>query len=586
MSNSGISGSSNKNSSGQHTGNTSTKSMPQPTDKLMRSNASTSAKRATTIPTVQTPPAEITLAVDFGTSTSTASFLKNEKVINLNPQQTSEPLFYSIVKVTKEGLSHHPRQLGKKEKGIYLRNAKRLLGKTKKDFINNKPKEEMFGAPIKFDENGYPYYYCNIGTEKNPEYRNVYPEEVFGTILKKMKEDAEARAEKEMKYCCFTVPHFTLHRARHLMRQEARELGLECSFMMKEPTAAGIPSLIPESDNDNKSVEVVKEGETVLVFDFGGGTLDITIMRREGNTYKVLGTNFDNNLGGNDIDYCLFNYIQSKYEEDNHRSLFEGTEKKINLAKKQLLIRCREVKEELSTNDNSEISFESIVKRKEEEEEEEEEEDDSIIVTRAVFEKTIKGILDKCDDCWKSALKSSGLHQDDIDHVLLVGGSSRIPAIRKRFSKFDVLKVEDPQQIVVKGAVLTVQRKLIDSCLEEIVEADIGYYVRNRAGRSDFHADIQKGVVVCGAGIHVHHSYNLENGNRELPIYRRIVDRNGNVNEQQEATLIITDLEEDEWSDVTSVKLVTHVSIDGNVTFSLEDDDRNELGSATLRVDF
>ena len=246
------------------------------------------------------------IVVDYGTSTSTVRVFKNNSSTNPIADPNNKNRCLSMVAVSKESIEYASASKYTSSNKVLLKSTKRLLGKIRKELNDNMLREELYGAPVMFDEEDRPYFHCNIGTEKNPEYHDVYPEEVFGVILKHMKERATKFTEKEMKYCCFTVPHFTTDRARRLMRQEAKKLKLECSFMMKEPTAAGIPFLIPENDNDNKAVEVVKEGETVFIFDFGGGTLDITIMRREGNTYKVIGTGGDSNLGGNDTGLIFF----------------------------------------------------------------------------------------------------------------------------------------------------------------------------------------------------------------------------------------------------------------------------------------
>ena len=222
------------------------------------------------------------MVVDYGTSTSTVRVFKNNYSTNPIADPNNKNRCLSMVAISRNSIEYASASKYATSNKVLLKNTKRLLGKTKKDLKENMLREELYGAPVMFDEENRPYFHCDVtyrkekkkhgntesSEEKNPEYRDVYPEQVFGAILKHMKKQATKFTEKEMKYCCFTVPHFTTDRTRRLMRHEARKLGLECSFMMKEPTAAGIPFLIPESDNDDKSVEVVKEGETVLVFDF------------------------------------------------------------------------------------------------------------------------------------------------------------------------------------------------------------------------------------------------------------------------------------------------------------------------------
>ena len=130
---------------------------------------------------------------------------------------------------------------------------------------------------------------------------------------------------------------------------------------------------------------------------------------------------------------------------------------------------------------------------------------------------------------------------------------------------------------------------------EEVVEADIGYFEKKGDGVMKFLSDIQKGVKVCGEPTKVHHYHKLENGMKELSIYRRFVDIDGKEKVQKEVILEITGLDEDEGKDEDKgkgkgkeifVNLFTSVSIDGNVTFSLKDDNNKEIGSAVLKIDF
>ena len=523
------------------------------------------------------------LVLDFGTTTSTVRVIKNGIVIN---PIHGDGRCLSIISVEANDLKpiSNYSQVNK-SKGVVLRNAKRLLGKTRKDLKEDMLREELYGAPVMFDEEDRPYFHCNIGKEKNPEYRDVYPEEVFGVILKHMKEQAELRTEKEMKYCCFTVPHFTTDRARRLMRQEARKLDLECSFMMKEPTAAGIPFLIPENDNDNKAVEVVKEGETVFIFDFGGGTLDITIMRREGNTYKVIGTGGDSHLGGNDIDDCLFNYIQIKYQEFAGQALFQGSEKQIARKKKKLLTLCRELKESLSLSESVDVSLDMMGI---------DDEDSNIsVITREEFENSIiSSVLNSCNRRWRLALRAARLRPENINHVMLVGGSSRIPAIKRLFSNLNihVIDVPDPQDAVVAGAMQAVLKELVENNIQEIVEASIGCYEINFQGQKVFREHIPAGTQIDPRyPLKVHYTYDLEvTGNcSEIPIYRVVGhDEDGNESNylHQEGIMRFNGDEDDIFDDVVRICLELTVERDGGIRYEVLDSNGEMIGESYLSL--
>ena len=508
------------------------------------------------------------MAFDYGTSTSTAAIIK-EGIIHYPLNAENGGLMSSAVYVEKDKITCVCTLDVKPKKGaVLLQNTKRLLGKHKRDFNDSMLNGVDYGAEVQSDERERLYFNCNIGNKENPEYCKVYPEEVFYVLLKYVKEECEKRAQCEMTFCCLTIPHYTTDNARFLMRQQLTKLGLQCSFMIKEPTAAGIPYLLPDPNTSNT---VVNEGDNVLVFDFGGGTLDITIIHRSGDCYTVIGSGGDPTLGGVTIDAAISEYVLKEYEKQGIDLL--GKSKKM-IPKRGMKLRtlCRVAKEVLSANENHEIDLSDFVKETE------------LVfnLTTVLFEDIMKPIIEKCKATYRKVLQTSkidgrSIDHRNIDHVLLVGGSSRIPCIKNIFKDKHIINDVNynPQQAVVCGAITAAKHNIVANNLEEIMESTIGVMVYDKR-KNKFTPHIKEGTSLPTTTFSSYILTPKEN-EYDLVVYRDV----GGGKYHQEGYIKLTNLLR-EGEIKVEINVYLEVTVDGALKYTVKDSQGIELGKENI----
>ena len=515
------------------------------------------------------------VAIDFGTSITTARVYSNGHISNPLSETQYDNYRISAVLVSRNDIKCCGKPKKTPKGSVWIRNIKKLLGKMKSDLSEDMLKEEIYGAKICFDEYDRPYFHCNLGDEDKDEeiYRDVYPEEALGAILKAVKEQACGRTENSIASCCFTIPHFATHRARRLMRDEARKLGMNCIFMIKEPTAAGIPFLLPEMKGGYGDCEKdVQEGDCILVFDIGGGTLDITIIRREGNKYQVIGNGGSANIGGNDIDKCIFDYAVSWYEKEFGHSPFNKQPNKQAKQQQMFLMNCCEAKVSLSSNMDVDLCFpENNITLSDMGEIN----GTSLQITRDVFEKDIiLPILQQCSACWREVLEANNLVISDIQHILLVGGPSNIPAIQNLFPADKILNnIANKQMIVVEGALQAVLHNIDENDIEEMMEADIGVMMTSADGQEEvFQCHIPRGMLLP-TYVNKHHVIEFTNDKAFMHIYRNM----GNEKYCNEGVICLA---QKGMKGRVRVDIQVHiqVGIDGALHYTIRDLYNNLLG--------
>ncbi|MCD6167953.1 MAG: molecular chaperone DnaK [Caldisericia bacterium] len=280
------------------------------------------------------------------------------------------------------------------------------------------------------------------------------PEQISAFILQKIKRDAEAFLGEKVEKAVITVPAYFNDNQRQATKNAGKIAGLEVVRLINEPTAAAFAYGL------NKSEEELK----ILVFDFGGGTLDVTIMDFGEGVFQVISTAGDTKLGGRDMDEALMNYVIEQFKKDTGVDLRED---------KQALPRLREAVEkakiELSSVLETEINLPFITSIGNEPK--------HLVmrISRALLEELVKPIVEKCRDPLTRALEDAKLEPKDIDKIILVGGPTRMPIVQKFIEDFFGKPPErgiDPMECVATGA--AIQAGIIEgSVKQEIVLQDV-----------------------------------------------------------------------------------------------------------------
>jgi molecular chaperone DnaK (HSP70) len=267
------------------------------------------------------------------------------------------------------------------------------------------------------------------------------PPEVSAEILEKLKRDAEEYLDEEVVKAVVTVPaYFTIDQTA-ATKQAAEAAGFEETHIVNEPTAAAL------AYGTGKNLE-----ETILVYDFGGGTLDISVIDIADDEYDVLATDGDNELGGGDFDRALMELIANRYEEEYGVDILDDLEVRANLRAE-----AEETKIDLSSDETAEalapflgqVDGEIISVEQE--------------ITRETFEDAVDDLLERAIKPVDDAVDTAGLSAADIDTTLLVGGSTQIPAIQERLEThlgIEPTMTIDPDKIVAQGASMYAQREI------------------------------------------------------------------------------------------------------------------------------
>ncbi|MBW3020015.1 molecular chaperone DnaK [Candidatus Woesearchaeota archaeon] len=282
--------------------------------------------------------------------------------------------------------------------------------------------------------------------------KDYSPQEVSAIILQKLKRDAEAYLGRNVKDAVITVPAYFNDSQRQATKDAGKIAGLNVLRIVNEPTAASLSYGLDKS-NDH----------TILVFDFGGGTFDVSILELGDGVFEVKSTSGNNHLGGDDIDQAIVDFLADKFKNEQGIDL---------RADKQALQRLREAAEiakiQLSSSQTTTINLPFITS-------------DAtgpkhlnVQMSRAEFEKLISGILDKLKGPTENAIKDAGISAAEINKVILVGGSTRIPAVQELVKKItgkDGDKSVNPDEAVAMGA--AIQAGILGGEVKDVLLLDV-----------------------------------------------------------------------------------------------------------------
>ncbi len=367
------------------------------------------------------------IGIDLGTTNSCVAVMEgNEPVVIPNSEgRRTTP---SIVAFTENG----ERKIGdpakrqaiiNPEKTIY--SIKRLMGETYD--ASTKERDRVTYKIVK-GENNTPRVKIDD--------RKYTPQEISAMVLQKMKKTAEDYLGKEVTDAVITVPAYFSDSQRQATKEAGEIAGLKVRRIINEPTAASLAYGLDKKDKDLR----------IAVFDLGGGTFDISILELGDGVFEVKSTNGDTHLGGDDFDDVIINWLADEFKKDENIDL-----RKDPMALQRLKEAAEKAKIELSSATSTEINLPYIMPV------------DGIpkhlvrTLTRSHFEKLSDKLIQATLEPCKIALKEASLKPSDIDEVILVGGSTRIPAIQELVEKFFGRKPSkgvNPDEVVAVGAAI------------------------------------------------------------------------------------------------------------------------------------
>jgi molecular chaperone DnaK len=375
---------------------------------------------------------DVIIGIDLGTTNSAVAVVEGgEPVIisNSEGRRTTPSIIAFTESDRKVGDPAKRQAVTNPKQTIY--SIKRFIGK---DFSSCK--EEIQRVPYEVVNSGKNVPSVKIGD------KTYTPQELSAMILQKMKKTAEDYLGHEVKRAVITVPAYFGDAERTATIEAGEIAGLKVERIINEPTAAALAYGLDKKESDSK----------ILVFDCGGGTHDVSVLEIGDGVFEVKSTDGDTHLGGDDFDNTIIDWMVSEFKSENGIDLSKDA-----MALQRLKDAAEKAKIELSSTSQSEINLPYItagaagplhfVKS----------------LTRSKFDQLTSTLVDRTIACAKSALKNASLKPGDIDEVILVGGSTRIPSIQEALEKFIGKKPNksvNPDEVValgaaVQGAVLT-----------------------------------------------------------------------------------------------------------------------------------
>ena len=377
------------------------------------------------------------IGIDLGTTYSCVAVWRKDRV-DVCPNEQGHritPSYVAFVRDKNDSSSPATRLIGDAAKNQAPSNAentifdvKRLIGRKYSDPTVQADKK-LFPFTIA-DKAGKPVVALQDGKQYTPE-------EISGMILRKLKETAETYLGCPVKHAVVTVPAYFTDAQRQATKDAGTIAGLTIERVINEPTAAAIAYGLDKQDRE----------ETILVFDLGGGTFDVTLLSIDNGVFEVLATSGNTHLGGQDFDQRLMEYCIQQFKRQNNGVDISNDKRAVQRLRSQ----CEGAKRTLSTQTSATIDCDALSGGK----------DFSTTISRAKFEELNIDLFKKTMAPVTQVLKDAGVSKDKVDQIVLVGGSTRIPKVQEMLSEYfngkKLNKSINPDEAVVCIRIFDVQ---------------------------------------------------------------------------------------------------------------------------------
>ena len=383
------------------------------------------------------------IGIDLGTTNSCVAVMEGREpvVITNSEGKRTTPSIVGFVKDGERKIGDPAKRqaVTNPDKTIY--SIKRFMGST-----FNETKGEHSKVPYKI-----------VNEKNNPrveiENRNYSPQEISAAILQKMKQTAEDYLGEKVTDAVITVPAYFNDAQRQATKEAGEIAGLNVKRIINEPTAAALAYGLDKKSEDMK----------IVVFDCGGGTHDVSVLELGDGVFEVLSTDGDTHLGGDDFDQVIIDFLVSEFKNDTGIDVTKDP-----MALQRLKESAERAKVELSSSPQTEINLPYLTA-------------DAtgpkhlvVKITKSKFDQLTEDLVKRTIKPCESALKNAGLQPTDIDEIILVGGSTRIPAIQEAVKKFfgkEPSKGVNPDEVVALGA--AIQGGVIGGDVTDVLLLDV-----------------------------------------------------------------------------------------------------------------
>lgn len=391
-----------------------------------------------------------TIGIDLGTTNSAMAVLEGGEPTVI-PNAEGGRTTPSVVAFTNDG----QRLVGAPAKRQQVTNPQNTIFSIKR-FMGRKHdevSEEMTIVPYEVEKGPNGDVVVKAGG------KDYAPPEISAMILQKLKADAEAYLGEPVTHAVITVPAYFNNAQREATKDAGKIAGLEVQRIVNEPTAAALAYGL---DKDNAD-------QTILVFDLGGGTFDVSVLELGDGVFEVKATNGDNHLGGDNFDKAVVDWMVAEFKKDQGIDLSQD-----RMALQRLYEAAEKAKIELSSTMTTQINLPFITATQEGPKHLD------LQLTRAKLEELVADLLDRTVAPTKQALTDAGLTANEIEHVVLVGGMTRMPAVQAKVKELtgkDPHKGVNPDEVVAVGAAIqaaVINREITDILLLDVTPLSLG----------------------------------------------------------------------------------------------------------------